>query len=65
MALYKVKLRVDYVLDVLVENVESADEAKRRAAFEATKSVERAFPDSPSMIGQAQPISAVCVNSLE
>jgi hypothetical protein len=64
-ALYKVKLRVDYVLDILIENAPSADEAKRRAAFEATKAVERAFPESTSMIGQAQPLSAVCVNSLE
>jgi hypothetical protein len=60
-ALYKVKLRVDYVIDVLIEGAEGADEAKRRAALESAKSVERAFPESTSMIGQAHPISAVCV----
>lgn len=65
MALYNVKLRVEYTVDIFVEGVESAEEAKRAAALSAATAVERAFEESLSTIGESKALSAVCVNSLE
>lgn len=67
MALFKIKLKTEYTVDLLV-SAESAEEAMRLGALEAATAVENAFirdRNGSSAAGQSTPISATCVNSLE
>lgn len=61
MALYNVRVRVEYTVDMNVEGVESADEAKRRAALIASEAVEAAFEEELRTVGEAKSIEATCV----
>jgi hypothetical protein len=67
-ALYKIKLKVDYTIDLLVEGATSAEEAMRRALVDADDAMQSAFCDGlngQSAIGESKAVSAVCVNGLE
>lgn len=65
MALYNVKLKIEYTVDLLVEGVSTAEDARRVAALEAAEIVEEAFLDQRDgriAVGESTPLEAVCVS---
>ena len=68
MALYNVKVKIEYTFDALVEGAPSAEEAMRRAAIDADDAIKSIFEDDLEFKraeGKSTPLSAVCVNGLE